>query len=372
MAAAIQLSTKSFTLETGKTKILKVSGTKRKVTWTSSKKAVATVNSTGKVTARAPGTATIYAKVAGKKLSAKVTVKAPIKLSSTSVTLETGQTKTLKVTQTKSKVTWTSSKSSVATVNSTGVVTGKAAGMATIYASVEGKKLSSKVTVKKPKEITPSVTPAPAASKTSTGPSMVGYYAAWAKYSGYTPDKIDANKLTHINYAFANISSDLKITLGYPDIDATNISKLNALKGTNPNLKTIISVGGWPWSGRFSDVVLTQSSRKIFTDSVIDFIIKYGFDGVDIDWEYSVSGGLSTNVKRAEDKTNFTLLMKTLREKLDARGAVDGKHYILTFAGAAGSWYTANTQLSELSKYVDYANIMTYDIHGICKLGFQY
>ncbi|MFU0828122.1 MAG: hypothetical protein ACFWTJ_11485 [Lachnoclostridium sp.] len=109
---------------------------------------MATVNSTGKVTARAPGTATIYAKVAGKKLSAKITVKAPIKLSSTSITLETGQTKTLKVTQTKSKVTWTSSKKAVATVNSTGKVTARVPGTATIYAKVAGKKLSAKVTVK--------------------------------------------------------------------------------------------------------------------------------------------------------------------------------------------------------------------------------
>lgn len=85
---------------------------------------------------------------------------------------------------------------------------------------------------------------------------------------------------------------------------------------------------------------------------------------MDIDWEYPVSGGLATNVRRPEDKYNFTLLLKTLREKLDAIGAIDGKKYILSFAGAAGSWYTRNTELSNISQYVDYANIMTYDIHG--------
>ena len=193
---------------------------------------------------------------------------------------------------------------------------------------------------------------------------VVGYYAAWAAYSGFTPDKIDASKLTHINYAFANIGTDLKIALGYPDIDAANFAKLNALKQTYPNLKTLIAVGGWSWSEKFSDLALTDASRTAFADSCVDFIVKYGFDGVDIDWEYPVSGGLSTNVKRPEDKYNFTLLLKKLRERLDAKGLMDGKHYLISFAGAAGSSYVNNTELSILHQYVDYGNIMTYDIHG--------
>ena len=212
---------------------------------------------------------------------------------------------------------------------------------------------------------TPVPTTTPTPTPVPTLPlKMVGYYAAWAAYSGYTPDKIDSSKLTHINYAFANIGSDLKITLGYPDVDPSNISKLNALKLINPNLKTIIAVGGWSWSGRFSHAALTDASRTIFADSCVDFIVKYGFDGIDIDWEYPVSGGLSTNIRRPEDKYNFTLLMKKLREKLDLRGAADGKHYILTFAVAAGSWYINNIELSLVQPYVDYVNLMTYDIHG--------
>jgi chitinase len=193
---------------------------------------------------------------------------------------------------------------------------------------------------------------------------VVGYYAAWSSYSGFTPDKIDANKLTHINYAFANIGSDLRIALGYPDIDLANINKLNALKQTNPNLKTLIAVGGWTWSGKFSDVALTDESRTAFAESCVDFIIKYGFDGIDIDWEYPVSGGLASNIKRPEDKQNFTLLMQKLREKLDTREAIDGREYLLSFAGASGTWYINNTELSKLNEYVDFANIMTYDIHG--------
>lgn len=217
-------------------------------------------------------------------------------------------------------------------------------------------------------EPTPTPTPEPTPTPTPTpevkASKVVGYYAAWSAYSGFTPDKIDASKLTHINYAFANIGSDLKIALGYPDIDPSNFTKLNALKQTYANLKTLIAVGGWSWSGKFSDVALTDSSRTAFADSCVEFIVKYGFDGVDIDWEYPISGGMSTNVKRPEDKQNFTLLLQKLREKLDTRGLMDGKKYLLTFAGASGSWYVNNTELGILHQYVDYGNIMTYDIHG--------
>ncbi|MDF2909081.1 MAG: glycoside hydrolase family 18 [Herbinix sp.] len=212
----------------------------------------------------------------------------------------------------------------------------------------------------------PTATPVPTATPTPAAPAqkVIGYYAAWAAYSGFTPDKIDVSKLTHINYAFANIGSDYKITLGYPDVDPANLTKLVTLKRSNPNLKLLIAVGGWSWSARFSDAALTDASRTVFADSCVDFIVKYGMDGVDIDWEYPVSGGLSTNIRRPEDKYNFTLLMQKLREKLDARGAIDGKEYILSFAGAAGAWYLNNIQAVQLAQYVDFANIMTYDLHG--------
>ncbi|MGE5327973.1 MAG: glycosyl hydrolase family 18 protein [Deltaproteobacteria bacterium] len=193
---------------------------------------------------------------------------------------------------------------------------------------------------------------------------LIGYYAGWAGYNGFTPDKIDAGKLTHINYAFANISSDLKIAIGDPGIDPSNFEKLKTLKLQYPNIKTLISVGGWSWSEKFSDAALSDSSRTIFADSCVQFIKANGFDGVDIDWEYPVGGGLPTNVYRSEDKQNFTLLLAKIREKLDAQGAADGKKYLLTIAGGASQYYINNTELRTLEQYLDYANIMTYDIHG--------
>ena len=138
----------------------------------------------------------------------------------------------------------------------------------------------------------------------------VGYYTSWSAYSNFTPDKIDATKLTHINYAFANVNEELKITLGDSYIDPSNIKKLNELKKINPNLKILISVGGWSWSDKFSDAALTDKSRTIFANSCVDFIKKYGFDGIDIDWEFPVSGGPPTNKYRKEDKQILPFYLK--------------------------------------------------------------
>lgn len=193
---------------------------------------------------------------------------------------------------------------------------------------------------------------------------IIGYYPSWKAYSGYTPDKVDTSKLTHINYAFANIDDDLKVSMGYPDKDPQNFKILQDLKKDNPNLKTLISVGGWNWSGKFSDVALSEASRTKFARSCVEFITEHGFDGVDLDWEYPVGGGLETNKNRPEDKQNFTMLLKEIREQLDDEGLKDNKHYLLTIAAGASNYYIGNTEVNKFSDYLDYVNIMTYDLHG--------
>jgi chitinase len=193
---------------------------------------------------------------------------------------------------------------------------------------------------------------------------FVGYYAAWTANDGFTPINIDPSGLTHILYAFANIGPDLRISLGYPNLDPYNFELLNLLKQRNPGLKTLISVGGWTWSGLFSEAALNEESRTVFSESCSDFIRRYGFDGVDIDWEYPVSGGLPTNISRPEDRQNFTLLLRSLRETLNRIGSEDGNDYLLSIAGGVGSFYPKNTELSLIHPYLDFASIMSYDIHG--------
>jgi len=197
-----------------------------------------------------------------------------------------------------------------------------------------------------------------------SGSKIIGYYPAWKSYSGFTPDKLDASKLTHINYAFAYIGQDNKIKLGYPDKDPENFKGLNELKKVNPELKILISVGGWNWSGKFSDTASTDSSRKLFAESCAQFITQYGIDGIDLDWEYPVGGGMPENSKRPEDKQNFTLLLKEIRAKLDEQGLKDNKHYLLTIAGGASNYYLHNIEPDKVKEYIDFANIMTYDLHG--------
>lgn len=193
---------------------------------------------------------------------------------------------------------------------------------------------------------------------------MVGYYAGWASYSGFQVTNIDASKLTHINYAFANITDDGEIVVGDPATDHENFKHLKLLKKQHPHLKTMISVGGWTWSKNFSDAAASEESRTKFAESVRRFILEYGFDGVDLDWEYPVSGGHPDNINRPEDKRNYTLLLKKIRETLNDQEKKDGKEYLLTIAAGASKSHAANMELSELHQYVNYIQLMTYDING--------
>jgi chitinase len=128
------------------------------------------------------------------------------------------------------------------------------------------------------------------------------------------PGEIAPTKLTRVNYAFANLQNG-RIVEGFAH-DAENFAALNALKQANPDLKVLVSVGGWTWSGNFSDMALTKQSRKAFIDSAVHFIERYHLDGLDIDWEYPGMIG-DNNRFRSEDKQNYTSLLKELRKRFD-------------------------------------------------------
>jgi chitinase len=137
----------------------------------------------------------------------------------------------------------------------------------------------------------------------------------------------------------------------------------------NPDLKILVSVGGWTWSTHFSDVALTDSSRKVFAESAVNFLKKYKLNGIDLDWEYPNQVGAG-NPHRPEDKENFTLLLKEVREHLDEQSKKDGKpehdKYLLTIATGGDRAYIENTNLGDAQQYLDFINIMTYDAyHGL-------
>ncbi len=196
---------------------------------------------------------------------------------------------------------------------------------------------------------------------------VVGYSISWGAYTrNYMPSDVDPTKLTHLNFAFANIEGG-KVVIGDGNVDSSgknNFRQLRQLKKKNPNLKTLISVGGWTWSKHFSDVALTPQSRKVFADSAVEFIRQHQFDGVDIDWEFPVTGGNAGNIERPEDKQNYTLLMTALREALDVAGKADKKSYLLTTAIGPGERWIKNTEMGKVAQVVDFMNLMAYDYNG--------
>jgi chitinase len=208
---------------------------------------------------------------------------------------------------------------------------------------------------------------------------VVGYFIAWGIYQRqYFVTDVPASMLTHLNYAFANISEDGEVVLGdpwaeveipYPDDpeDAPlkgNFRQLQLLKEQYPHLQTLISVGGWTWSGRFSDVALTPESREKFAKSAREFMVEYGFDGVDLDWEYPTGGGNVGNTERPEDAGNFPLLLEAVRAELDAQGEADGHHYLLTIAAGAGPDAYEPLDWDRIHPLLDFINVMTYDMSG--------
>jgi len=173
-------------------------------------------------------------------------------------------------------------------------------------------------------------------------------------------DQVDAHALTRINYAFANIENGRMVT-GFTN-DAANYATLTALRKQNPSLTVLVSVGGWLWSGGFTDVALTAQSRATFIDSVMEFLHRYDLDGLDIDWEYPGMPGAG-HAFRAEDKHNFTLLLGELRRRFDAEQKKTHRKLYLTIAAGASDEFLAHTEMAEVAKLVDTVNIMAYDYY---------
>ena len=212
-------------------------------------------------------------------------------------------------------------------------------------------------------------------------PRVVGYLASWGvRTKGAEIANLPARRLTHIFYAFAEIAPDGSVVLGnrcvdvgacgrsapLPGVPRGNFGELRRLKARYPHLRLVISIGGWGGSARFSDAALTDSSRRKFARSAVDLFIRrwpHLFDGIDIDWEFPVQGGLKGNVERPADKQNFTLLLGELRRELDVAGAKDGRHYELTIAASARPSEIAIVELDRIVPLLDFINVMTYDYH---------
>jgi chitinase len=193
-----------------------------------------------------------------------------------------------------------------------------------------------KPTPEKPEEENP-VTPTPP----EEGYIIVGYATYWENKMP------DPSLLTHINYAFAHIKDDFE-SLDIKKED--RLAKIAALKKSNPDLKVMLSVGGWG-AGNFSEMAADATHRKNFCANCLEAVKKHNLDGIDLDWEYptSSSAGISSS---PNDTKNFNLLLADLR-------AVLGKEKLLTMASSANAKYV---DFKTAMQYLDFVNIMTYDM----------
>jgi GH18 family chitinase len=247
---------------------------------------------------------------------------------------------------------------------------------------------------------------------------VIGYFTSWRHGKdgrpAYLANQIPWNKITHINYAFAHVDGANRISVGNPTAannPATNMTwpgvagaemdpafsytghfnLLNKFKKQNPNVKTLVSVGGWAETGAYfneageridsggfyrmttnANNTVNTAGINTFADSVVSFVRTYGFNGVDIDYEYPTSNAdaghpldfQQANAKRAGLNASYLVLMKTLREKLDAAAAADGKYYMVTVAAPSSGWLLRGMEAYQSTQYLDYINIMSYDLHG--------
>ncbi|MDQ2841442.1 MAG: glycoside hydrolase family 18 protein [Acidobacteriota bacterium] len=191
-----------------------------------------------------------------------------------------------------------------------------------------------------------------------SSPVIIAY--VFPKDQSLSPDEIAAEKLSRINYAFANIQNG-EIVQGFAH-DRENFQALNALKQRNPKLQILISVGGWTWSGAFSDMALTRESRRKFIDSAVSFIEANNLDGIDIDWEYPGLVGAG-NPFHPADKQNYTLFLKEMRKQLDGEAKKLGRPLFTSVATGASPDFLAHTEMKKVARYVDTVNLMSYDYY---------
>lgn len=191
-----------------------------------------------------------------------------------------------------------------------------------------------------------------------SGPAVIGY--VFPQNTILQPTDVDARSVTRLNYAFANIQ-DGRMVMGFSH-DEENFAVLTRLRRQNPSLKVLVSVGGWLWSGGFSDVALTKESRKIFIQSVVEFLTRYDLDGLDIDWEYPGMVGAGHRF-RGEDKANFTILLQELRERFDREVRHSKRRWMLSIAAGASDEFVEHTEMAKVQRYVDSVNLMAYDYY---------
>ncbi len=187
-------------------------------------------------------------------------------------------------------------------------------------------------------------------------PTITAYYAGMA--NGI--NQYDVSKLTHIIFSFCHLKGS-KLSVDNA-ADTTTIQKLVGLKKQNPELKVLLSLGGWGGCATCSDVFASKKGRKEFAKSVKNLNSFFNSDGFDLDWEYPAIEGHPGHKYNSADKENFTALIKQLRKQLGQ------KEEISFAAGGFKKFIDESVEWNKVMPLVNRVNVMTYDlVNGYAK-----
>ena len=170
---------------------------------------------------------------------------------------------------------------------------------------------------------------------------VVAYVTSWS--SGLP----DPSRMTHINYAFGGVNS---ARTGVSISNTSRLQSIVGLKKSNPNLKVLLSIGGWG-AGGFSPMSSDEAKRKAFAQDCLRVCKQYNLDGVDLDWEFPGNNS-SGESSPSNEKDNYTLLCRDIREAF-------GSDYLLTMAS---NYTPGNYKFKDCIQYLDFVNVMCYNM----------
>jgi chitinase len=184
-------------------------------------------------------------------------------------------------------------------------------------------------------------------------PALIGYYAG----DGGDVRARDLTRLTHVIHCFQLLQGD---SLAPMDRDQEKVlRRLVGFKRMKPELKVLLSFGGWGNCATCSEVFGREEGRRRFARSVHALLKRTWTDGIDLDWEYPAVQGPPGHAFAPADRHNFTLLVRALREEL-------GTTYEISFAaGGTEECLLKGYEWDSIMPLVDRVHIMSYDlVHG--------